>query len=103
MANEAPAPDNPLRESSHPVTVFFTLFFKGLALFTYFFLNFFINNFAITFIIILLLLAFDFWTIKNVSGRLLVGMRWWNKVHPDGTSEWVFESSTKKNQTNLIV
>ncbi len=27
-----------------------------------------------------LLLAFDFWTVKNVSGRLLVGLRWWNEV-----------------------
>jgi hypothetical protein len=27
-----------------------------------------------------LLLAFDFWTVKNVTGRLLVGLRWWNEV-----------------------
>jgi len=22
--------------------------------------------------------ALDFWTVKNVSGRLLVGLRWWS-------------------------
>ena len=44
------------------------------------------------FIAVILLLAFDFWTVKNVTGRLLVGLRWWNRVKEDGTSEWVFES-----------
>ena len=39
-----------------------------------------------------LLLAFDFWTVKNVSGRLMVGLRWWNKIEEDGTSTWMFES-----------
>jgi hypothetical protein len=41
---------------------------------------------------VVLLLAFDFWTVKNVSGRLLVGLRWWNEVREDGTNEWRFES-----------
>jgi hypothetical protein len=40
-----------------------------------------------------LLLAADFWTVKNVTGRLLVGLRWWNRIREDGTSEWVFESA----------
>ena len=30
--------------------------------------------------------------VKNVSGRLLVGLRWWNNVKEDGTNEWIFES-----------
>lgn len=41
---------------------------------------------------IILLLSCDFWTVKNVSGRLLVGLRWWNQVDTDGKSHWVFES-----------
>ena len=44
------------------------------------------------FLTIVLLLALDFWTVKNVTGRLLVGLRWWNKVDEDGTSTWMFES-----------
>jgi len=44
-------------------------------------------------VIIVLLLAFDFWTVKNVSGRLLCGLRWWNETGPDGESVWVFESA----------
>lgn len=30
--------------------------------------------------------------LQNVSGRLLVGLRWWNQVDEDGKSRWVFES-----------
>lgn len=39
-----------------------------------------------------MLLAFDFWTVKNISGRLLVGLRWWSYVKEDGSNEWIFES-----------
>lgn len=38
------------------------------------------------------MLAFDFWVVKNVSGRLLVGLRWWHEVQPDGSDRWIFES-----------
>lgn len=34
----------------------------------------------------------DFWTVKNITGRLMVGLRWWNYVDDDGKSHWVFES-----------
>jgi hypothetical protein len=44
-------------------------------------------------VVCVVLLAADFWTTKNVTGRLLVGLRWWNDVSPDGSgSEWRFES-----------
>jgi hypothetical protein len=29
---------------------------------------------------------------KNVAGRTLVGLRFWNQVDEDGESYWVFES-----------
>ena len=29
---------------------------------------------------------------KNVAGRILVGLRFWNQVDEDGESYWVFES-----------
>lgn len=52
----------------------------------------------------------DFWTVKNITGsfksynfvlmlnmlimtgRLLVGLRWWNHVDEDGKSHWIYES-----------
>jgi hypothetical protein len=30
--------------------------------------------------------------VKNVSGRLMVGLRWWNEVSETGGSDWKFES-----------
>jgi len=51
------------------------------------------------FVACVLALAFDFWTVKNVTGRLLVGLRWWNEIKEDGTSTWIFES--KHSQRNI--
>lgn len=46
------------------------------------------------FIITILLLAADFYYLKNIAGRRLVGLRWWNEVDAQsGDSQWVFESS----------
>jgi hypothetical protein len=53
---------------------------------------FFSAYFTILFAVTVLLLALDFWTVKNVSGRLLVGLRWWNEINEDGESMWHYES-----------
>ena len=46
------------------------------------------------FIVVVLLLAADFYYLKNIAGRRLVGLRWWNEVDPQsGDSHWVFESA----------
>jgi hypothetical protein len=79
--------------SKHGTATVFHLLFKGLAIFVYLFCDLVSpDNFIITFVVCVLLLAFDFWTVKNVTGRLLVGLRWWNQVKPDGTNEWIYES-----------
>ncbi|MCJ1291367.1 Golgi apparatus membrane protein tvp23 [Xylographa carneopallida] len=52
------------------------------------------DNFVLIFILTILLLAADFYYLKNIAGRRLVGLRWWNEVDPaSGSSTWVFESS----------
>eukprot|EP00771_Trimastix_marina_P003486 gnl/Trimastix_PCT/4754.p1 GENE.gnl/Trimastix_PCT/4754~~gnl/Trimastix_PCT/4754.p1 ORF type:complete len:205 (+),score=7.73 gnl/Trimastix_PCT/4754:19-633(+) len=85
--------------SRHPVALFFLLFFKVAAFLIYLFCTTFANPpFVLIFIICILLFAFDFWTVKNVSGRLLVGLRWWNEVKPDGASTWNFESATDRSR-----
>ena len=35
----------------------------------------------------------DFWTVKNVTGRLLVNLRWWSEIDDFGQEKWVFESN----------
>ncbi|KAL4830391.1 hypothetical protein H8958_019834, partial [Nasalis larvatus] len=40
---------------------------------------------------------------KNVTGRLMVGLRWWNHIDEDGKSHWVFESRKESSQENKTV
>jgi len=55
--------------------------------------------FVLIFIITTLLLAADFYYTKNIAGRRLVGLRWWNEVNPQtGDSHWVFESAPQPNE-----
>ncbi|XP_072312648.1 Golgi apparatus membrane protein TVP23 homolog B isoform X2 [Eucyclogobius newberryi] len=76
----------------HPVALFFLLLFRVCALLVYLFCEIFGASSISSMVCIILLLSADFWTVKNVSGRLLVGLRWWNQVDDDGQSRWVYES-----------
>lgn len=48
------------------------------------------------FLSVVILAACDFWTVKNVSGRLLVGLRWWTTIDAEGNEKWFFESHDTK-------
>ncbi|KAK5614274.1 Golgi apparatus membrane protein TVP23 B [Crenichthys baileyi] len=76
----------------HPLASFFHLFFRTSAILVYLLCDVLSGRFIACMVTIILLLSCDFWTVKNVSGRLLVGLRWWNQVDEDGRSRWVFES-----------
>ncbi|XP_077358480.1 Golgi apparatus membrane protein TVP23 homolog B [Festucalex cinctus] len=76
----------------HPVASFFHLFFRVIAILVYLLCDTLSADSIGGMVAIILLLSCDFWTVKNISGRLLVALRWWNKVDEDGQSRWVFES-----------
>lgn len=60
----------------------------------------FIHNFVLVFILTLLLLSIDFYYLKNIAGRRLVGLRWWNEVNTSsGDSHWVFESAPEGSRS----
>uniref|UniRef100_A0A669CN85 Golgi apparatus membrane protein TVP23 homolog n=1 Tax=Oreochromis niloticus TaxID=8128 RepID=A0A669CN85_ORENI len=86
----------------HPLVSFFHLFFRTSAILVYLFCDILSGRFVVCMVTIILLLSCDFWTVKNVSGRLLVGLRWWNQVDENGKSHWVFESKKtgSKNTTS---
>eukprot|EP01132_Coremiostelium_polycephalum_P001000 gene1000-1269_t len=89
------------RPTRHPIALFFHFFFKAIAIGVYIFTYFIPFGFVITFIIVTIAAAFDFWTVKNVTGRLLVGLRWWNQINEsDGSNKWIFESVNNKSQIN---
>ncbi|CAI5964159.1 unnamed protein product [Closterium sp. NIES-64] len=54
--------------------------------------SWFTSSFVIDFVVCVLLIALDFWVVKNVSGRILVGLRWWNETDEAGETLWHFES-----------
>lgn len=84
------------------MAIIFHLLFKSLALFIYIFGSWVTSNFIFVFVLCIILLAFDFWTVKNISGRLLVGLRWWSVVKDDGSNEWIFESLEDMAEISLV-
>ncbi|XP_028441951.1 Golgi apparatus membrane protein TVP23 homolog A isoform X2 [Perca flavescens] len=84
----------------HPLASFFHLFFRVVAIVTYLLCDWISENFASCFVLIITLLSFDFWSVKNVTGRLLVGLRWWNQIDEDGKSLWVFEAKKASRGKN---
>ena len=59
------------------------------------------RSFIESFIAIILLLSLDFWTVKNITGRIMAGLRWWNYVNDEGQSVWNFESSSPEDQVKF--
>ncbi|GER43998.1 Golgi apparatus membrane protein tvp23 [Striga asiatica] len=76
---------------ANPKICFFHVVFKATALAFYILSALFVDSFVIIFVVTVLLAALDFWVVKNVSGRILVGLRWWNEINEDGESVWKFE------------
>ena len=62
-----------MKQAHHPVAAFFHFAFKILAIFVYIFGGLVSLNFVLICVTTILLLAFDFWTVKNITGRLMVG------------------------------
>jgi len=89
FGEEGPDAKNRLK---HPVVVFFHICFRAAAILLYMFGGIFSFGFVPTFVTVVILLSLDFWVVKNITGRLLVGLRWWNYVDDQGQSHWVFES-----------
>lgn len=80
----------------HPVAALFHVIFKFLAFVFYLFGGLFGQDFISTFVAVILLISMDFWVVKNVTGRLLAGLRWSNYIDDVGNSHWIFEN---KNAT----
>ena len=68
---------------------------------SYLFFGFWLTNVQ-QFIIVTILGAVDFWVVKNVTGRLLVGLRWWSDFDDDGKEIWRFESHDREIVANGV-
>ena len=57
------------------LVLLFHVLFKALALLSFILSGIvFRGSYVVTFVVVTILSALDFWTVKNVSGRLLVGV-----------------------------
>ncbi|KAG8346123.1 hypothetical protein TRVL_03056 [Trypanosoma vivax] len=92
-ANTQQQDNGPVYKGAHPVAAGFHVAFKIAALLTFILGGIFSSNRVLIFVITILFVSADFWTTKNISGRLLVSLRWWNEIREDGSSHWVFESA----------
>ena len=91
-----------MKKSSNPSVALMTVALKGCALFFFLFLNIFTSNQAFVMVVVILFDAMDFWYTKNISGRILVGLRWWNTYNPETQQEvWRFESKNEIKEANI--
>ena len=74
--NEEGFVDTLFATAVNPVACLFHILFKGASLFCFIFMNAVVGDEILTFIMVVMLAAFDFWTVKNVTGRLLVNLKW---------------------------
>lgn len=91
----------PVENYANPKTCLFHVLFKGAALAFYILSALFFDSFVIIFVVTVFLAAIDFWVVKNVSGRILVGLRWWNEINDLGESVWKFESLDPESLSRL--
>ncbi|KAG7099401.1 Golgi apparatus membrane protein tvp23 [Marasmius oreades] len=90
------------RQSAHPIALFFLYFFRITAITLYLLAETLVNNYVLSTVLVVVLLAMDFWNCRNVAGRTLVGLRFWNQVDDDGESYWVFESRDPSRPANPV-
>ncbi|KAK9984369.1 hypothetical protein SO802_033894 [Lithocarpus litseifolius] len=86
---------------ANPKTCFFHVLFKAAALAFYILSTLFFDSFVIIFVVTVILAALDFWVVKNISGRILVGLRWWNEIDDKGESLWKFESLDQQSLSRM--
>ncbi|XP_050627380.1 Golgi apparatus membrane protein TVP23 homolog B-like [Macaca thibetana thibetana] len=85
----------------HPVAAFFHLFFRVSAMVVCLLCELLSSSFITCMVTIIL--SCDFWAVKNVAGRLMVGLRCWNHIAEDGKSHWVFQSRKESSQETKTV
>ena len=73
-----------IQATEKPYSTAFHLMFKILIFFSYMILP--VINVSPSMLLQALLFysLLDFWIVKNVSGRLLLGMRWWIEIDQGG-------------------
>ena len=90
------------KKSTYPMISLLTVLIKLASIISFFLFSIFLSNEAIIMFIVVLIGLCDFWMTKNISGRFLAGLRWYNLLKSETNTEiWVFEGK-KENDSNMI-
>ena len=91
-----------IKKSRNPQVALVTVSLKLLVILFFLFFSIFTSNEAFVMITVVLLVAADFWYTKNISGRILVGLRWWNTFDQNTQeNKWTFESKNEIKESNM--
>ena len=86
------------KKSTYPMISLLTVLIKLASIISFFLFSIFLSNEAIIMFIVVLFGACDFWITKNISGRFLAGLRWYNLLKLETNTEiWVFEGKNEYN------
>lgn len=81
-----------LKKAAHPGIILLTLIFKGIPVASYLVLFFiFGNSMMLSLFLVYITASMDYWFVKNISGRILVGLRWYRKIEDNGDEEVIYE------------
>ena len=94
---------NFIKNAAHPIICLVIIIIKLFAFLCFIMLGIVLNSDTVVYLIVILLGACDFWIMKNIAGRQLVGLRWWNEVKENGEEVWIFESKNEKRESNVDV
>lgn len=72
-----------ISQSSSPMTAAIHIILKIAIVASYLIMPFMMSSFNVL-MIVTIGAAIDFWIVKNIAGRLLVGLRWWIDFDQDG-------------------
>ena len=75
--------------SDQGCAVIFHIFFKVVQVLLYILAS---NDSVTIFVIVAVFAVVDFWTVKNVTGRMIVGLRWWTVTDETGKDIHYFEN-----------
>ena len=88
-----------ISDASHPGVAGLHIILKIAIVFLYLVLPLITSGFS-QMVFIVILSAADFWIVKNISGRLLVGLRWWIDFNEDGEEQWKFECKVDEKENS---
>ena len=89
---------NFVTKATHPIICLIIVLLKIAAFLSFILLAIVLSKTTVVYLIVILLGACDFWITKNIAGRTLVGLRWWNEVKENGEEVWIFESKNESKQ-----